>query len=546
MNSLSALNRTGNLDRLKSELFDLVIVGGGINGAGIARDAISRGMTVALVEAKDYAIGTSSRSSKLVHGGIRYLENLEFNLVFEALSERRKLFALAPHLVHPLRFVIPLYRGGRVGVRMMGLGMFLYDALALFETPEPAEHLSPTEVADFLPSLQQQELLGAYAYSDAYMDDDRLVIETLRSAARQGACVENYLEAEAGEFSEGKLSAIQVRDRLSGAAFKVRGRHFVSTVGPWTDRVLPRVIPQWRPRLRPSKGVHLTFHRDRLPLASAVVMAAEKRIVFGIPRHEMVIVGTTDTDFTGDPYDVRTEVADVEYLMQVIAKYFPGAGITPGDIIGCYAGVRPLVADDAESESQTSREHQILTLKENLTVVMGGKYTTYRLIAEQAVNSALSAFRWEDQVRFARGHTTEPLNPLVTPDIYNDRERRLRILEKNIQAPRRLLEALFDRHGGEAEEILRFASQPAETWEATLWLVEARHAIHHTGCRKISDFFFRRTPLVLSSIDHGRNFLPLVRDIFQQELGLSDAELDKQSVEFESELRHALGWRTNF
>lgn len=547
MSDLSALKRQSQLDRLQQETFDLVIIGGGINGAGMARDAASRGMSVALVEAKDYAIGTSSRSSKLIHGGIRYLENMEFHLVFEALSERRKLFELAPHLVHPLRFVIPLYEGGRVGIGKMGLGMFLYDALALFETPEPAEHLSPQDVAEHLPALQQKHLLGAYAYSDAYMDDDRLVIETLRSAAQFGACINNYVVAGKGLLANGKLAAVQVKDALTGKTFEVRGRHFVSTVGPWTDQVVPNLIPQWQPRMRPSKGVHLTFRRDRLPLASAVVMAAERRIVFGIPRHEMVIVGTTDTDFSGDPYTVKTEIDDVTYLMQVIAKYFPGAGISEADIIGSYAGVRPLVNDQAETESQTSREHQILTLPENLTIVMGGKYTTYRLISQQAVESALSAFSWDDQVRFARGQTTQPLNPLVTSDIYNDRDRWLRVLTRKSEAPASIVAALFDRHGAEAEKLLaRATPEDFQAGEATLWALEAVHAIHHTGCRTLGDFFFRRTPLVLSRADHGQEFLPAVRQKFKEVLGFSDAELDKQVVDFEKELTQALGWRPNF
>ena len=412
--SLSALQREQNLQRLNQEFFDLLIIGGGINGAGIARDAASRGMKVALIEAKDFAIGTSSRSSKLIHGGIRYLENFEFGLVFEALNERRRLFELAPHLVHPLRFVIPLYKGGRVSPFLMGLGMFLYDALALFETPEPAERLSAQEIAQQLPMLRQKDLAAAFAYSDAYMDDDRLVIETLRSANLHQALTLNYVSAESATYdSAGKIQAVQAKDQRTGQKLNIRARHFVSTVGPWTDQVVPKLVKDWQPHMRPSKGVHLTFTRDRLPLKQAVVMAAEQRIVFGIPRHEMVIVGTTDTDFPADPYSVHTTRQDVEYLLTVIDKYFPGAKIKESDIIASYSGVRPLVDDHAATESKTSREHQILTDPRGLTVVMGGKYTTYRLIAEQAVKSALTLFSFEDNVRFNRNYTVEPLNPQV-------------------------------------------------------------------------------------------------------------------------------------
>ncbi|MEZ4870798.1 MAG: FAD-dependent oxidoreductase [Bdellovibrionales bacterium] len=285
--------RNQNLNRLKTETFDLVIIGGGINGAGVARDAASRGLKVALVEANDFASGTSSRSSKLIHGGVRYLENLEFGLVFEALSERAKLFQLAPHLVHPLRFQIPIYKSSRVGMFMMGLGMWLYDALSLFQAPKMHERLNAKESVERMPTLNARELSGSYVYSDAYMDDDRLVHETLRSANELGAVQVNYAKAVgANRDEQGRIQSIKIKDGIAGEELVVHGRHFVSTVGVWTDDLGDILLPKWEHIMRPSKGVHLTFSKERLPLANAVVMGAESRIVFGIQRHEMVIVGT--------------------------------------------------------------------------------------------------------------------------------------------------------------------------------------------------------------------------------------------------------------
>lgn len=546
MNSLSALHRAETLHRLEHEIFDLVIIGGGINGAGVARDAASRGMKVALIEGRDYACGTSSKSSKLVHGGIRYLENLEFGLVFEALSERRLLFQLAPHLVHPLRFVIPVYKGGRVPPWKMGLGMFLYDALALFETPEPAEKLSPAAVAEDLPQLQQQDLQAAFAYSDAYMDDDRLVIETLRSAVKMGAVCANYINAEGADFDDGKLCAIKSVDQRSKREISIRGRHFVSTVGPWTDLVAPKILGEWQPRMRPSKGVHITFSRERFPLKEAVVMGAEKRIVFAIPRHEMVIVGTTDTDYQDDPYNVHTDQSDVTYLMNVVAKYFPGARLERGDILASYSGVRPLVKDHSLSESQTSREHQILSDARNMTFVMGGKYTTYRRIAEQTVEACLANFSWEDQVRFGQNQTKVALNEKVTAESYAERDLAVTRLAKKYPRFADVAAQLFDRHGPEAGNLIQLYSEKIGghcSGQDALWAMEARHAIEQTGCLTIGDFFLRRTPLVLCQGDHGAKFIPAVKDQFANLLGLTSEQLEAQIEDLKMSLKNEFAWR---
>ena len=230
---LSVHDRPQMIEHMQNETFDLAIIGGGITGAGVARDAASRGMKVALIEANDFAFGTSSRSSKLIHGGIRYLENYEFHLVFEALSERALLFDIAPTLVHPLRFVLPLYEGNRVGMFKMGLGMWAYDALSLFEAPEPHERLSADESVERLPLLQRSGLQGSYVYSDAYMDDDRLVLETMRSAVSMGAKVANRVRAADAVLIDGKVSALVCRDEISKQTFNIKAKHFVSTVGPW-------------------------------------------------------------------------------------------------------------------------------------------------------------------------------------------------------------------------------------------------------------------------------------------------------------------------
>lgn len=539
--AFSFQERAQNLERLRRESFDLLIIGGGITGAGAARDAAARGLRVALIEARDFAFGTSSRSSKLIHGGIRYLENLDFHLVFEALNERTKLFEMAPHLVHHLRFMIPLYEDSRVGMLKMGLGMWLYDALALFQAPEMHERLNAKDTFSRMGSLRKEGLKGSYIYSDGYMDDDRLVHETLRSAAHHGAVIVNDVKAGAARFGQkGELHRVSVEDRRVGKTFEISARHLISTVGPWTDDLGQIFIPDWKKILRPTKGIHLTLSKDRLPLSSAVVMAAEKsqRIVFGIPRHEMIIIGTTDTDYKGRPEDVITTREDVEYLLKITDQYFPGAKIREEDIIASYAGVRPLVHDGSANESKTSREHTIFTNDRGVTFVAGGKYTTYRLMAQQVVDEALRHFPLEDRVRFRRSDTTQPLNPWTSPEAYQQGLLSVPRWARETGRPEKEVRILFERYGREAELILSQASPNENLWE-----IEARQAIQTTMCLDLSDFYVRRVPLYLADPRHGLPMVDSIARVFQEELGWTDAVTDEQKKALRSLMERELAWK---
>jgi glycerol-3-phosphate dehydrogenase len=534
MKELSPKTRVENIGKLETEIFDLLIIGGGITGAGVARDAALRGLKVGLIEAKDFAYGTSSRSSKLIHGGIRYLENMEFKLVFEALSERSKLFEIAPHLVHPLRFMIPIFSDSRVGMFKMGLGMFLYDMLALFQTPEMHERLNSAESLYRMPILKADNLTGSYVYSDAYMDDDRLTHETLRSANEAGACAVNYVKALKSDFADGKVEAIEAMDMRSQRRFKIRCRHVVSTVGPWTDLVGPTLVNDWHKILRPTKGIHLTFHSSRLQLTSAVVMAAQEsnRIVFAIPRHEMIIVGTTDTDYSGDPSDAKAEFEDVKYLLEVTNRYFPGAELKPEDIISSYVGVRPLVKDDSGNEGKTSREHTILKDPRGFHFVAGGKYTTYRLMSEQIVDSVLKTMPLEKRMLYRKCETVSPLNEYVGLED-------LRFAESQAATANEI--KLIHRYGLEGFEILEKFDE-----DLSYWQIEAHHAIYSTMCHTLTDFYTRRVPLMLAYEDHGLQFLEEISQVFKKELILTTAEIEKQKQDLLSYIEHELSWKKYF
>lgn len=539
MKSFSAVDRTGYLQRLQSERFDLVIIGGGINGAGAARDACLRGMKVALIEGDDFASGTSSRSSKLIHGGVRYLENYEFHLVFEALNERQKLLNIAPHLVHPLKFLIPLYEGSRVKPKMMSLGMWLYDALSLFDAPEQHDRLSVQETKEYISYLKTDQLQCAFTYYDAYMDDDRLVLETLRSANATGNLVAaNYVKAVGcGMDTQGVVQAITAKDSKTGQQFMIRGDHYLSTVGPWVDELGSSFFKDWKKKLRPTKGIHLTFERSRFPLECAIVMAAEKRIVFAIPRHEMVIVGTTDTDFKGDLNHVYAELDEVNYLLDVIHNYFPGLNIKQDDIVASYAGVRPLVDDGAITEGKTSREHTIMTDDHGVTYVMGGKYTTYRKIAEDAVHEILRHFPFEKRATWSYSQTNQPLNPLVTADLFHQLDQGAREVAVHSELPMDQARRLFARHGNEAIEMARSFGKLRSDVE-----YEAAHACLMTMCLTLRDFYFRRVPLFLSARDHGLSHLTAVAEIFRSFHNWSEAEKADQIEDLEKQIDAELAW----
>ncbi|MGE3973638.1 MAG: glycerol-3-phosphate dehydrogenase/oxidase [Bdellovibrionales bacterium] len=544
MKEFSSQTRSENLQKLSEENFDLLIIGGGITGTGAARDAASRGLKVALIDGQDFASGASSRSSKLIHGGIRYLENYEFHLVFEALNERQRLFHIAPHLVHPLKFVLPLYEGDRVTPFLMGIGMWLYDALALFDVPMLHYFMGPRSTKREIPSLQTDGLKGSYVYSDAYMDDDRLVIETLRSAHQWGATAVNYTKAIGVEMQNGKVVAVDCRDEKTKNTFKIRAKHFISTVGPWTDILGQDLLKDWKKLLRPTKGIHLTFEQHRFPLKDAVVMSTrnDKRIVFGIPRHDMVIVGTTDTAYQEHPEKVSATREDVEYLLKIVNSYFPGAKLTTKDIVASYAGVRPLIDDGAETESKTSREHLIKSDPRNITFVAGGKYTTYRYMSQQTIDAALENFDHETRSRLQKSQTELPLNPAASTDNIWRSLREVDGLAQEYGLKPSSVEWLIRRHGYEAQNLLAIKTE--QDPDLAIWQMEVIQAVRYTMCLHLLDFYVRRTPLMLSRRDHGMGLIDAIAQYFSQELGWSE---NQKRAEVESVKQFILTeyrWRT--
>jgi glycerol-3-phosphate dehydrogenase len=376
--------------------YDLVVIGGGITGVGIARDAALRGLKVALFEKSDYASGTSSKSSKMIHGGLRYLEHGEIGLVFESVSERRVQTRVAPHLVRPLPFLIPIYKGVRPGFEIMNVGLWIYDSLALFRAPRMHKAFRGTKAAlELEPQLRPEGLRGALEYYDCATDDARLVLENALDAELLGASCHTYSEVLRFERrGDGRITGVVVRDRLTNTTWSVAAKAVVLAAGAWTDEMIRRFeIPMDRPVLRRTKGVHVVLPRERLPLARAITLISplDGRVMFALPWRDRSVLGTTDTDFAGTADEVAADAADVKYLCDSGNGYFPGANLTPDDVIATWAGLRPLIAAPPNvDESEISREHEVFTRNDGLVIIAGGKLTTYRRMAREAVNKTIN------------------------------------------------------------------------------------------------------------------------------------------------------------
>ena len=376
------------LRALSERVFDLLIVGGGITGAGIARDAVLRGLSVALIDKGDFASGTSSRSSRLIHGGVRYLEHGHLHLVFEAQAERRRLLQVAPHLVQPLAFTWPVYRGQRLALWKLSAGLTLYDILSLFRNVKRHRTLDAREVLGFEPGLRRDTLRGGVRYYDAATNDSRLTLANVLDAQSLGAVVANHVSLTGhGDRRDGARVA-RVQDTLTRQSFEIRARAFVNATGPWSDDVRRLESGAKKNRVKGSKGAHIAVARDRIGNRDAVTMLHPRdgRVMFALPAGPNAIIGTTDTFTDVSPDDVRASEADVAYLLDAANAFFPGAKLQRGDVIAAWAGIRPLMPT-TKSERAASREHAI-DRRDGSVTITGGKLTTFRVMAAQVVDVA--------------------------------------------------------------------------------------------------------------------------------------------------------------
>ena len=525
--------RRGKLRRLDQESFDLLVVGGGINGAGIAREAALRGLRTALVDKGDFASGTSSRSSKLVHGGFRYLETGNFGLVLEASRERDLLRRLlAPHLVTPLQFLFPIYRGGPLPLWKLRLGLLLYDSLAAFRNIGRHRAVRAAAAVGVEPRLRADGLTGGAVYYDCFTDDARLVLENILGAEQAGAICLNYASVETFHKDSGMLVGAAVRDRGDeGGTFRVRARAIVNAAGPWLDHIRTLDDPAARPVLRPTKGVHVVVPRDRVGNRHAIVLGAVRdgRILFVIPWEEQTIVGTTDTDYDGSLDSVAADQTDVEYLLETVNFYFPQADLRPNDVISTFAGLRPLVAGARpEAPSEVSREDALFLSASGLLSLGGGKLTTYRRVAIKVVDRIAAGLRERFGIDGRRHSGTDriPLPGAIGL-----------IPEASAGDEGDLASFLSRRYGsraGEVSSMIAAAKDLAEPIDPEIAELRAQvvFAAGTEMAERVEDVLRRRTTVALKTPDGGKRIAPRTAALMAQALGWTRATEERKAREY--------------
>jgi len=525
------IERAQALAALSENEFDVVVVGGGITGAGVALDAASRGYSVALLERADFASGTSSRSSKLVHGGLRYLQNFDLGLVREALLERQLMVALAPHLVHPLPLVVPAFDGARPD-RLMGVGLNLYDVMSVdrdrlrsrrgdSESWSPERHrvISGEEVLELLPALGSREPTSGYLFYDCQTDDVRLVLTILGEAERFGAVCANRAQALNLIEREGRACGVRLLDGESGDEFDVRAANIVNATGVWADRLTDE---SELPRIRPSRGTHVILRHEDLPLiGGAIVPAGSGRTIFALPWLGRTLVGTTDRDYEGELDHVRPSSDDVDYLLEAVNEFF-GTAFAPHDLAGAYAGVRPLISSgDPKKSVDISRKAELYEAASGMLTITGGKLTTWRRMAKLTVDRLV-----QRDSRDAPSRTHEiPLGQAIDADE----------LPRVESVPAESYAALAGRYGYAAHDVLALASKRGELAQPIVpglpdLLAEVVLAVRREQARSVGDIFLRRTRLGLLAARE----LPVERvaDVLARELVWNPERMEREIERF--------------
>jgi glycerol-3-phosphate dehydrogenase len=408
MNNFSFFNRKIIAAALTETEFDLLIIGGGITGAGIALDAASRGMKVALIEKNDFASGTSSKSTKLIHGGLRYLKQFDFWLVKEVGTERAIVHKLAPHLVIPEKMILPLIDGGTYGSWLTSFGLKVYDILAAVEGEDQRKMLDKEEALEKEPLLPKNILNGAGYYAEYRTDDARLTLEILKTALKYDAKIINYTEATQFIYEENRVVGATVRDNFTNESFDIKAKYVVNATGPWVDTLRQTNHTKTSKRLHLTKGVHLVVAHEKLPVKQAIYFdIPDGRMMFAIPRGKVTYFGTTDTNYQQDKDHVNTSLADAMYLISAVNNMFPDITISLEDVQSSWAGLRPLIHEDGKSASELSRKDEIFVSDSELISIAGGKLTGYRKMAERVVNLVSKKFERRFEIKFKEIKTEE-------------------------------------------------------------------------------------------------------------------------------------------
>jgi len=529
----SNLDRTKTIETLSKTEFDLVVIGGGITGGGIALDAASRGMKVALVEKGDFASGTSSKSTKLIHGGLRYLKQFDFWLVKEVGSERAIVHKLAPHLVLPEKMLLPLIENGSYGKWLTSIGLKVYDILAQVEGEDKRRMLKKKEALKLEPLLPKKILKGAGYYAEYRTDDARLTIENIKTSLRYGALALNYAAVEDFIYKDEKVAGVQVRDVVSDKTFGIKSKYVISAAGPWVDELRSINNSKKGKQLHLTKGVHLVFPHEKLPIKHSVYFdVPDGRMMFAIPRGKVTYIGTTDTNFNKDKDDIPTDLADAIYLISAVNNMFPSIELEMDDIISSWAGLRPLIHEEGKSASELSRKDEIFTSNTGLISIAGGKLTGYRKMAERVVDRIVDKREDDDNDRKKLKECFTDKIPLCGNDgfkKFEQVEQYIIEIHEQIKSDGFLEHdawAMVTRYGKQTETILKTYEKLNDTDKyVRMAKAELHFCVDYEMAQNPMDFFIRRTGRLYFDIDSVRNLMEPILEEFKSIHKTDDAQL---------------------
>ena len=538
----SSLHRSDILSRLSSGKFDLLVIGGGITGAGIALDAASRGLKVALIEKTDFAFGTSSRSTKLIHGGLRYLKQLEFGLVKEVGSERAIVHALAPHLVVPEKMLLPLHEKRGMGYWLTSLGLMIYDFLAGVKAEDRRRMLTRKQTLKAEPLLQTDDIKGGALYAEYRTDDARLTIEICKTAVRYGALLINHVAAEKFVYdADNTVKAVSVRDLEEGNNFIISSTVVVNAAGPWVDELRELDGSKRGKHLHLTKGVHLVTEHKKFPVKQAIYFDVEDgRMIFAIPRGKTTYIGTTDTDYVHNKNKVNIDDTDIKYLVDAVNRMFPSVRLEKNDIKSGWAGLRPLIYEEGKSASELSRKDEIFESAGGLISIAGGKLTGYRKMAERVVNLVIKKY-YDD--RGLKPCFTNQI-PLTSSGWRNTVEVRQYIINVSKRLTTMALPAtsaptLVELYGRQLDVVLDEAQRLVGEHDVNtaLILAQLKFSIQFEMINTLTDFFVRRTGMLYFQIENVLEFAPTVAGYMGKIMGWSPGRIREELDALDEVLR---------
>jgi glycerol-3-phosphate dehydrogenase len=529
------------LSELSGKHFDVIVVGGGITGAGVAQDAASRGLSVLLLEKGDYASGTSSKSTKLIHGGLRYLANFQFGVVYESVTERIVQERIAPHMVHWLPFIIPSYRENLFNNLKWEAGLWVYDVMAGLIGRRFHRRIKLGEINNLCPGIRALGLKGGLLYYDCRTDDARHTLEVIRSAAQYGCIARNYTKVVRFVRDRGEVRGVQVVDALSGGeTVTIHGKVVVNATGVWTQKT-QELSGKANVSVAPAKGVHFTIKYDRLPLKAALLVptGADGRFCFAVPWYDSVLIGTTDTPFQGDFDKLTVEDDEVQYILDAVNEQFPGVKLTPADVTGKFAGLRPLISDSkAGGTTKVSRKHSLKLSEDGLITIAGGKLTTYRPMAEETVDMVAQQLRL-DGIEAGKCVTEKLMLGGWEGEVRNMEEVKevFRAMASRVKISGATADVLLQMYGRRAMEVVELASEYPELAKPIsdshpYILAQVVYAVGYESAATLEDVLARRIRLSITDAEQAKASAENVSQLMAKLLGWDDATRERMVTEF--------------